>query len=83
MAPRENVECSDCQRIPRLPAGEVRIDTEGTMAVCLGGGSYLRWKVIGEDPHGIVMHGWRADQHVIGWAVLGNTHDLKALAGRI
>lgn len=79
--PREDVLCSECARTPKLPEGEVRTDIDGTMAVCLGGSHAFRWKVIGEDPHGIVMHGWRADWHVIGWAVLGNVRDLKTLAG--
>lgn len=56
------------------PAGQVRQDTDGTVAVCLGGDNYLRWKVIGPDPEG--NHGWRADQHVEDWQIKGNVYDL-------
>jgi hypothetical protein len=60
----------------RLPSGEIRRDTDGTVAVCLGSDRDLRWKVVGFDPRDIDMHGWRADRHVRDWAVLGNVHDL-------
>ena len=76
MTPREDVICSDCSHIPRLPEGEVRREADGTLIVCLGGDAWLRWKVIGEDPHRITMHGWRADSHVVDCERIGNIHDL-------
>lgn len=73
--PRDPIVCTECQRVPKPPEGEVRRNLDGVVAVCLGGGRYLRWKVIGEDPEHW-LHGWRADSDVLNWAVLGNVHDL-------
>lgn len=75
---REYVLCTDCSGTPTLPEGQVRRDSDGTLVVCLGGnGGGLRWKVIGEDPHGSVRYGWRYDRDVRDWPVLGNVHDFE------
>ena len=76
---RTDVLCREGSSVPRLPEGEVRSDTRGTIAVCLGGDRYLRWKVIGEDSDCIVTHGWRSDGQVQSWTVQGNVHELAAM----